>query len=43
MKATLRAEHIIYLLVILLSLVIFVLAYISPADFMNAESVYKGF
>ena len=43
MKATLLAEKIIYLLVILLCLTILVLAYISPADFMNTQSVYKGF
>jgi hypothetical protein len=43
MKTTLRAEQIIYLLAILLSLAILVLAYISPADFMDTESVYKGF
>jgi hypothetical protein len=43
MKATLFAEKIIYLLIILLFLAILVLVYISPADFMDTESVYRGF
>lgn len=43
MKATLSVEQLIYLLVILLFLAIFVLAYISPSDFMDTESVYRGF
>jgi hypothetical protein len=43
MKAASTAEKIVYLLVVLLCLAILVLVYISPADFMNAQSVYRGF
>jgi hypothetical protein len=43
MKASRFPEHIIFLLVIILSLAFLLLAAISPSDFLDVNAVYQGF
>jgi hypothetical protein len=43
MKSRFATKHLVYLLVILVSLAIFILAAISPTAFLNVNSVYQGF